>query len=249
MEDLLNQLFMKYLAASVIVTIIAVVLLVVLVWKISQIWYRMKHLPCNENAEILKKLTEKSFDKSELPCKENTEILKKLTEKSFDKSELPCKEHADMVNQHDKDVFELKTTLSYMNKTIENMNTTLKALVKPGTIPMTQQNSPLKITEEGWRVAEELGMKEMFARKWNDINELISEHAKSKNPYDVNDFCIQWAVVYPEKFLDEKDLDKVKVYAYQKGIDLSEYMKIIAVMARDRYFEQNNIIVDSDIKK
>ena len=90
MEDLLNQLFMKYLAASVIVTIIAVVLLVVLVWKISQIWYRMKHLPCDENAEI----------------------LKKLTEKSFDKSELPCKEHADMVNQHDKDVFELKTTLS-----------------------------------------------------------------------------------------------------------------------------------------
>lgn len=83
MEDLLNQLFMKYLAASVIVTIIAVVLLIVLVWKISQIWYRMKHLPCDANAEI----------------------LKKLTEKSFDKSELPCKEHADKVNQHDKDDF------------------------------------------------------------------------------------------------------------------------------------------------
>ena len=245
MEELLNQLFVKYLAASVIVTIIAVVLLVVLVWKISQIWYRMKHLPCEGNTEILKKLTEKSFDKSELPCKENTEILKKLTEKSFDKSELPCKEHTDKVNQHDKDVFELKTTLSYMNKTIENMNTTLKALVKPVAIPMTQQNSPLKITEEGWRVAEELGMKDMFNRKWNDINELINEHAKSKNPYDVNDFCIHWSVVYPEKFLNEKDLDKVKLYAYQKGIDLSEYMKIIAVMARDRYFDQNHIVVDA----
>ena len=227
MEDLLNQLFMKYLAASVIVTIIAVVLLVILVWKISQIWYRMKHLPCDSNAEI----------------------LKKLTEKSFDKSELPCKEHADKVNQHNKDVFELKTTLSYMNKTIENMNTTLKTLVKSVAIPMTQQNSPLKITEEGWRVAEELGMEEMFARKWNDINELINEHAKSKNPYDVNEFCIQWAVVYPEKFLDEKDLDKVKIYAYQKGIDLSEYMKIIAVMARDKYFELNHIVVDPETKK
>ena len=87
-------------------------------------------------------------------------------------------------------------------------------------------------------------MKQMFSNNWSRIKQLIDNEVESTNAYDINEFCIKYAVVFPEKFLKPEEVDILKNDAYAQGLTLMEYMKIIAVMARDKYFEENNIKVE-----
>ncbi len=52
--------------------------------------------------------------------------------------------------------------------------------------------------------------------------------------------------MFPEKFVTEGELDKIKVDAYKTGDMLLSYMKVFAVLARDRYFVENGIEVEDD---
>lgn len=106
---------------------------------------------------------------------------------------------------------------------------------------LTQQHSPLAISPRGWEVVKRLGMDKMFANNWARIKAMINSDVKQKNAYDINDYCIQQAVVYPEKFLQQDEINTLKNDAYNQGLALMDYMKIIAVMSRDKFFEENNI--------
>ena len=112
------------------------------------------------------------------------------------------------------------------------------------TVPFTQQHSPLRISERGWEVVKKLGMDKMFVNNWDRIKQFIDDEVESKNAYDINEFCIKYAVVFPEKFLQPEEVNVLKNDAYIQGLTLMEYMKIIAVMARDKYFEENNINIE-----
>ncbi|WFE84913.1 hypothetical protein [Parabacteroides chongii] len=57
---------------------------------------------------------------------------------------------------------------------------------------------------------ERLEVDKMFERNWERINSFIEDNASSKNPYDIQEFLIQQAVVYPEKFLQSDEIDKIK---------------------------------------
>ena len=122
-----------------------------------------------------------------------------------------------------------------MNSQLRQMN---------NTIPFTMQHSPLRISERGWEVVRKLGIDNMFANNWERIRQLIDNEVESKNAYDINEFCIKYAVVFPEKFLQPEEVTILKNDAYVQGLTLMEYMKIIAVMARDKYFEENNIKIE-----
>ncbi|WFE85007.1 hypothetical protein [Parabacteroides chongii] len=91
---------------------------------------------------------------------------------------------------------------------------------------------------------ERLEVDKMFERNWERINSFIEDNASSKNPYDIQEFLIQQAVVYPEKFLQSDEIDKIKIDAYNTGVNIVPYMKVIAVLARDKYFSEHNILVE-----
>lgn len=95
---------------------------------------------------------------------------------------------------------------------------------------------------------ERLGVGEMFEKNWLRIDEFIEDKLEYKNPYDIQEFLIQQAVVYPEKFLQPEEIDKIKLDAYNTGVNIIPYMKVIAILARDRYFSEHNILVE-DVDK
>ena len=43
------------------------------------------------------------------------------------------------------------------------------------------------------------------------------------------------------RFLQPDEIDTIKKDAYAQGLALMDYMKVIAVMARDKYLEENGI--------
>lgn len=224
-ETWLDDIVKEHLTTSMIVMLVALISLVLLIWKLSSLWYRIKHLPCDTHAKK----------------------LDRLQKNDFDKSELPCQVHSEKIEEHSISVSRIDTTLSFLTKSIEEMNMQLRQM--NNDVPFTQQNSPLKISERGWKVVKKLGLDKMFANNWHRIKKLIDDEVKSKNAYDINEFCIKYAVVFPEKFLNSDEVNVLKNDAYIQGLPLMEYMKIIAVMARDKYFEENNIKVEEIEKK
>lgn len=219
-ETWIDNLVREHFTTSLIVILVAIVSLVLLVWKLASLWYKINNLPCDNH----------------------TEKLGELQRKNFDKSELPCKTHSEKIEKHSESVSRIDTTLTFLTKSIEEMNSQLQKM--NNTVPFTQQHSPLRISERGWEVVKKLGMDKMFVNNWDRIKQFIDDEVESKNAYDINEFCIKYAVVFPEKFLQPEEVNVLKNDAYIQGLTLMEYMKIIAVMARDKYFEENNINIE-----
>ena len=219
-ETWIDNLVREHFTTSLIVVLVAIVSLVLLVWKLASLWYKINNLPCDNH----------------------TEKLGELQRKNFDKSELPCKTHSEKIEKHSESVSRIDTTLTFLTKSIEEMKSQLQKM--NNTAPFTQQHSPLRISERGWGVVKKLGMDKMFVNNWDRIKQFIDDEVESKNAYDINEFCIKYAVVFPEKFLQPEEVNVLKNDAYIQGLTLMEYMKIIAVMARDKYFEENNINIE-----
>lgn len=161
--------------------------------------------------------------------------------------DLPCDSHKDKMIAHDNAVTRIETSITYLTKAIDNaMNTFQQQNIK--TDGFTQTHSPLSITKQGWAMVERLGVKKMFEENWPRVRELIDNGVADKNAYDIDDFCVKQAVVFPEKFLTADNLSVLKDDAFKNGLTLTSYMKVIAVMSRDEYLKEHGINIE-DIAK
>lgn len=162
--------------------------------------------------------------------------------------DLPCDSHKDKMIAHDNAVTRIETSITYLTKAIDNaMNTFQQQNIK--TDGFTQTHSPLSITKQGWAMVERLGVKKMFEENWPRVRELIDNGVADKNAYDIDDFCVKQAVVFPEKFLTADNLSVLKDDAFKNGLTLTSYMKVIAVMARDEYFKEKGINIEDMAKE
>lgn len=212
------------LPIELIVVLAALIGLVFVTWKLALFWANLKSRPCEQHAKEIKILQESTAIKEELPCKGHDERIGEVKE---------------IASSHENNLTEINTTLKFISKSIEDMKVALGQKVI-----FTQQHSPLTINDLGKEVIKKLGIDKMFDRNWSRIKPYIAENTESQNPYDINELCIKHAVVYPEHFLSKDDIGVLKEDAYKRGVTLFEYMKIIAVMARDRYFEEEGIEVE-----
>lgn len=103
-------------------------------------------------------------------------------------------------------------------------------------------HSPISLTEKGKKVAGELNAEQIIAREFDAIVEKIDKSG-AKNPYDIQQYCIDMASYFPEKFFSPASLDAIKLYAYRQGRSLSDYGVIFGIMIRDAYFKRKGIDV------
>lgn len=214
METLFNDFVREHFGTYVTCLVIALAILIFAVRFVTSYAHFKKHAKCEEHGKRMNEL--------ENVC-----------------NDLPCKTHGEKLERHGLEMQSLKISVEYLNKNLDRVNTQLS---NTGAA-FTQQNSPLRITPKGEEVVRRLGMDGMFRNNWNRIRTLIDNGVEQKNAYDINEFCIKYAVVYPEKFLTPEEIAVLKDDAYIQGVALMDYMKIIAVMARDEYFKANGINV------
>lgn len=226
MGDFINNLIVKHFGISTVVIIAVVILIVFVVWKTAKIYFIVKNLKCEEN----------------------TKRLDEIREKAVDRRDLPCENHREIMGRHDNAVARIETSIEFLTKEIHDaMSIFQQQHIK--TDGFTQTHSPLSITKQGWEMVERLGVRKMFDDNWSRIKELIDNGVADKNAYDIDDFCIKQAVVFPEKFLSNENISVLKDDAFKNGLTLTSYMKVIAVMARDEYFKVNGIKIDDMEKK
>jgi hypothetical protein len=106
---------------------------------------------------------------------------------------------------------------------------------------LMQSHSPISLTEKGKQVAKELGAYNIIERNWGSIKDLLEANVEGKNPYDIQQYCIETVSVEPDKFFIKSDLDKIKQYAYANGQPLDLYTRMIAILIRDKFFKEHNI--------
>mgnify|MGYP007011373928 FL=1 len=165
---------------------------------------------------------------------------------------LPCEKRKEEIDLHSKNHVETSKSIERIETTLGFIQKTMDQLAQKGNKliigPYTKSHSSLSITDAGREMMERLGVGEMFEKNWLRIDEFIEDKLEYKNPYDIQEFLIQQAVVYPEKFLQPEEIDKIKLDAYNTGVNIVPYMKVIAILARDRYFSEHNILVE-DVDK
>lgn len=115
------------------------------------------------------------------------------------------------------------------------------ALSGAGVGDLIQAHSPIALTPTGRATAIEMGIEARIETNWKKIHELLDSGLESKNPYDIQQFCIGIASTYPERFFNGEDMEFMKTYAYGKGKPLAYYGGMIGVLIRDRYFKYKDI--------
>lgn len=247
--DKIIDIIVQHAGAAFFICVAAMVALVFMAWWARGMYERVRSiesLPCKDNQEKLKKQEEQReyLEKAIIRMEESV-------------SKLPCSDHSSVLERHSgkhedmqKSVTRIETILSYMQKSMENISQSLQHSGRGIIIdPFTQTQSPLSITQKGIEMINRLHVDKMFEKNWPRIHKLIEENVESASPYDIQQFCLEQAVVFPEKFLSEEELIIIKSDAYLNGLTITSYMRVIAVMARDRYFETHNIplsVLDSD---
>ncbi len=102
----------------------------------------------------------------------------------------------------------------------------------------TQSHSPISLTEKGKKIAEALGLDKVLEKNWSSMESIIDDE---KNPYDIQMEFISRFILDSEKYIDADSLNAIKNDAYLSGIPLIDYMRMLGVMARDRYFAEHSI--------
>lgn len=236
MENIVIDFIKEHLGIAFLLAVVVVVGFIYLIWWTCTIYQKIKKvetLPCDRYNDKLEKMSAISAKIEGLPCLEHGSKIDNQTEKH---------------NNLEVSITQVNTSIIYMQKSIDSLTQSLQNNNKLILDPFTQTHSPLQITEQGREMIERVGILEMFENNWEKINLIIKDNCNSMNPYDIQQFLIEQAIVFPEKFLSLKELDKIKNDAYSKGISLTSYMKVIAVMSRDRYFEENEIDIN-DVDK
>lgn len=146
----------------------------------------------------------------------------------------------ELQSQTNTAIAKIETSIEYLQKSVEALSQNMQKN-KLVLDPFTQSHSPLSITERGMEMLKDTGIDEMFERNWERINNDIEQNVKSNNAYDVQQYCLEQAVVFPEKFLSDDELNKVKNISYNSGVPLASYMKVVAILSRDRYFTEHCI--------
>ena len=164
---------------------------------------------------------------------------------------LPCTNHEHSIGRHDQESRNIENRMTKVETSVEYLQRSLDSLTKGlqgnnGLIldSYTYSHSPLAISEKGQEMIERLGLQQMFNGNWERINKLIEKGVEEKNAYDIDQFCMEQAVVFPEKFLTKEQINILKADAYKEGLSLTSYMKVVAVLARNRYFEVHHISPD-----
>jgi hypothetical protein len=135
-----------------------------------------------------------------------------------------------------EDIVVIKGTVELIQRSLQNNNIIVN--------PYAHQHSPIRVTESGDEMVKRAGINRMIDENWANICSYMKEGLTTENPYDIQQFLMEQAVAYPEKFIGKEDLNKLKILAYSEGYPLGAYLTVVAILIRDRYFSENSIDVN-----
>ena len=198
------------------------------------------------------KALEKSEEKVDKRCsllETNGEKLESRTLSALKAFEEGIQKKFDAIEDSTQRRFEqVESKIDDIRKDISYLRGFTESIQKTVTDGYTQRHSPVSLTEKGRAEVKESGLDKMVERNWPKICQTLDKETKSKNPYDIQSYCMENVFVSPEKFFTDEDVFYIKELAFKKGLALMTYTNMLAVLIRDKYFIQKGIDV-KDVDK
>lgn len=111
------------------------------------------------------------------------------------------------------------------------MRTDIKGLFRNNSgvssVQVVEKNSPLRLTEAGHSISEALDVKEWAMLTAQDVVPKL----RWSHPYDIQVFCMDY-VDDPSNF-DTEFMDRLKYYAYEESLSMSQIRDVLAIELRD----------------
>ncbi len=106
--------------------------------------------------------------------------------------------------------------------------------------PLQETASPIKLSERGEKLAEQINARELLARYGDQFD--VSD---VENAYDIQQMAKQWADDRLPNLMEERDLNRIKDIAFKNGLQLSIILRtVMGLLLRDRALEQKGIPLD-----
>lgn len=109
---------------------------------------------------------------------------------------------------------------------------------------LVQTHSPVSLTPRGLEVEEELKVKRIVQNNWNLLYKQIQSRLNNDfNPYNIQEVCFSLGKSY-SVIVSPDEFDYIKKYAYEEGLNLSDFDLVFGIVIRDKYFEAEEINVE-----
>jgi hypothetical protein len=108
---------------------------------------------------------------------------------------------------------------------------------------VAKRESPVSLTDLGKEISEKLKAEEMVSKNWDKIFNDLELNVGDKNAYDIQKYCLETSIINLSKFINESDVDSIKMHAFNEGNPLAFYAPIFAIIIRDKYLEIKEIDV------
>ncbi len=168
------------------------------------------------------------------------------TKRTLHTDNLPCEKHEESIDKLTTSINNVNVSLGKLETGQEDIHKMISMMASsPSQGMFTQSHSPISLTDIGKEIASSLELDNVLDKNWSKVENIIEGE---KNPYDIQMEFISKFIIDSEKYLDDKSLDLIKKDAFMRGVPLIEYMRLLGVMARDRYFIEHKIDI-SEVDK
>ncbi len=118
------------------------------------------------------------------------------------------KELKEDIKQTNITVNEIKGSIKYIKENVKNIN---NRLINYENNKFAKSQSPISLTENGRKIANELNVEVIVDLYWKNIEEyLINKNINSKsNPYDIQQECFNYVSTNFYKNLSENEIKKL----------------------------------------
>lgn len=110
----------------------------------------------------------------------------------------------------------------------------------------TETNSPIRLSKIGANVSDIIKAKEAIDKIWKKVEALINSkiaELNDRNPYTIQEICFEIGANY-SKHLEGASMEIVKNYAFNEGMNLSDFDILFGLEIRDRYFSEQGVKVE-----
>jgi hypothetical protein len=137
---------------------------------------------------------------------------------------------------------ELDANIGGIKDTLATIKATTDLLYQ-AHISTIQSHSPISLSPLGRTYSSDLDMAKKVAKHWDEIKKEI-EKKSPNNPYDVQTVTMEISRQCFDTSFSEEEKSEIKLYAYQKGVNLLQIIPIIGIIIRDKYLQEKGISVD-----
>ncbi len=144
-------------------------------------------------------------------------------------------------------ITKVNASRSTLAEFIKEIRDDIKKIFDRLPAPTIASQSPIRLTDLGREIAEEIKVREWVS----ECADRLHGRIESKSAYDIQEFCFQYAKQeligdLEEGIISLINSEDIKTSAYNHGLELKQVLEVVGVMLRDEMLKRSGIAMSPD---